>query len=116
MVGQNKVVRNLPMSAESQPILSFTCNFDEQTEFEVEKKGFFEHAVACLPDGKRVKVCFVDPIRLARDLESEQELGHISIGEPGLIVIPTVTVENMIRAINELYQNGFFDDLSSLIH
>jgi hypothetical protein len=103
------------MSAESEPMLSFTSDFDERTEFEVEQKGFFEHAVACLPDGRRISVCFSDPSRLAQDLETEQELGRISIGEPGLIVIPKVTVANMMKAIEELYQNGYFDRLSSLV-
>lgn len=103
------------MSTESDPILSFTCDFDEKTAFDVEQKGCFEHAIAWLPDGRRVKVCFCDPARLAKDLESEQELGRNSVGEPGLIVIPRVTVKNMLGAIRELNHNGYFDRLSSLV-
>ncbi len=100
---------------ENDPMLSFTCDFDERTAFEVEQKGYFEQGIAVLPDGRRVKVCFWDPIRLAQDLETEQKLGRISIGEPGLILIPKVTVENMQRAISEIYRKGYFDRLVSLV-
>jgi hypothetical protein len=103
------------MSTESDPTLSFTCDFDEKTAFDVELKGYFQHAIASLPDGRRVQVSFFDPARLAKDLESEQELGRNSIGEPGLIVVPRVTVKNMLGAIKELYHNGYFDRLSSLV-
>ena len=104
------------MNPKIDPTLSFACDFDERTAFEVEQRGYFEHAIAGLPDGRQVKVCFRDPIRLARDLENEQELGRISIGEPGLIIIPRVTVEKMLRAIKELYHDGYFDRLSSIAH
>jgi hypothetical protein len=103
------------MSADVDPTLSFTCDFDERAAFEVAQKGYFEHAIVRLPDGRRMKVFFWDPVRLAQDLEMEQKLGRISIGEPGLILIPKVTVENMQRAIKELYRKGYFDRLGSLV-
>jgi len=99
------------MSTWSDPTLSFSCDLDDRAAFEVEQKGYFERAIAELPDGRQVKVCFRDLVRLAQDLEAEQKLGRISIAEPGLIVIPKVTVENMQRAIKELYHQGFFDRL-----
>jgi hypothetical protein len=103
------------MSAESDPTLSFTCDFDERTAFEVEQKGFFEHAIAHLPDGGQVRVCFWDPVRLAQDLETEQKLGRVSVGEPGIIVIPKVTLENMRAAVKELYRRGYFERLRELV-
>ncbi len=91
--------------------LSFTCDFDERAAYEIEKTGFFEHAIANLPGGKRVKVSFWDPGRLAQDLETELKQGHVSLGQPGLILVPRVTVENMRRAVNEQYESGYFDQL-----
>ncbi len=94
--------------------LSFTCDFDERAEWEIERKGYFEHAIVHLPDGGTVPVCFWDPGRLSEDLETDLKSGRTCIGEPGMIIIPCVTVENMRVAVEELYHRGYFDRLRSL--
>jgi hypothetical protein len=94
--------------------LSFTYDLDDRAAYEIEKKGFFEHAIANLPEGRRVKVSFWDPGRLAQDLEMEVKQGHVSLGQPGLIVVSRVTVENMKRAVKEQYENGYFDRLMGI--
>lgn len=97
-----------------RPTLSFTCEFDERTAWEVEQKGYFEHALVRLPDGAEVRVCFWDPVRLAQDLETDTKHGKTCFAEPGVIVLPSVTVDRMKKAVDELYDNGYFDRLRSL--
>jgi hypothetical protein len=95
------------------PELIFECEFDERAAEEVELKGFFQHAAVCLPDGRRMKLSFWDPVRLAQDLETDLGNGRTCFAEPGLIVVPRVSVENMRRAVSELYRTGYFDHLEN---
>lgn len=95
--------------------LLFTCDFDERTEWEIQQKGWFEQALVRLPDGSTVPVCFWDPVRLAQDLEADLKAGRICIAQPGMIVIPKVTVKNMQAAVEELYSEGFFDRFKPLV-
>lgn len=94
--------------------LSFSVDFDERAEWEIEMKGWFEHARVHLPDGRTVQVCFWDPERLAQDLATDLKLGKSCLAEPGMIIVPKVTVQNMKAAVEELYQKGFFDRLTEL--
>jgi hypothetical protein len=87
---------------------------DERTEWEIQQKGWFEQALVQLPDGSIVPVCFWDPVRLSQDLETDLKLGGVCISEPGMIVIPQVTVGNMKAAVEELYRKGYFHRLRSL--
>jgi len=94
--------------------LSFTCDFDQKTEWEIEQKCWFAQALVHLPDGATVPVCFWDPVRLAQDLEADLRSGKTCVAEPGMIVVPKVTVEKMKAAVEELYHRGFFESLRDL--
>ena len=96
------------------PELFFTGDFDEVVVFEVEKKGYLQDAFVRMPDGFDIKVCFWDPTRLRQDLETDLGLGKRCFAEPGLIVVPAVTVDNMKAAVTQLYEDGFFERLLSL--
>lgn len=102
------------MTDSSRATLSFTCDLDDRAIYEIEQKGYFEHALVNLPDGSAVRVCFWDPVRLAQDLETNVKLGKNYIAEPGLIVLPRISVRNMTVAVEDLYQRGYFDRLRSL--
>jgi len=78
---------------------------------ESEQRGYFGPAIVELPNNGRVRVCFYDPIRLSQDLKTVQESGEVCIAEPGLIVIPSVTLEYMQRAVQQLYRQGYFEAL-----
>ena len=100
---------------EQNPVeLSFTCDFDERTEWETPQKGWFDQVLVHLPNGDTVHVGFWDPVRLSQDLERTLKAGGRCIGEPGIIIVPEVTVENMKAAVQELYDTGYFDRLRSL--
>ena len=96
------------------PLVTFSCEFDDQTAFEVEEKGFFDHAVVTLADGSRYGLHFYDPTRIEYQLKTEQKHGGAFVGEPGLVVIPRVTKCNMELAVRQLAENGYFSSLVPL--
>ena len=69
----------------------------EGAAFQVEQRGWTD-AVVKLSTGRRVAVVFYDVVRLSHDLKSVQESGEVCIGEPGMIIIPTVTLNYRERA------------------
>ena len=93
--------------------LEFDDDFDvdERASQEVRDKGYYRHAVAVLPDNRRVKLSFWNPVRLSQDLEVAMRLGRACIAEPALIIIQNVTADNMRAAANELYRRGYFNHL-----
>jgi hypothetical protein len=98
----------------TEPTLSFICEFDEHTAWEVEQKGWFEGAVVTLPNGLAVPLSFWDPVRLSQDLETGLKFGSVCLAEPALIVVPKVTFEYMQKAVKELFGKGYFDRLIAL--
>jgi hypothetical protein len=96
------------------PRLCFPDGFDARDAVESEQRGYFGIAVVELPTGLRVRVCFYDPVRLAQDLASVQESGEVCIAEPGLIVIPAVTLEYMQQAVQRLHAKGYFNAFTPL--
>lgn len=102
------------MNALTEPMLIFTCDFDAQTAFEVEQKGWFEQAVVRLPNGIDVPVSFWDPARLTQDLETDVEHGAFCLAEPGMIIVPKVTKTYMAEAVKQLFEGKYFERLLSL--
>src|SRR5712692_7492320 len=103
------------MNENDRIMLSFSCDLNEKTQWEIENKGWFEQAIVHLPNGKNLQVNFWDPVRLAQDLETDLKSGRTCLAEPGMIVIPKVTIRNMEAAVKELYETGYFDRLQALI-
>jgi len=95
----------------NRPALSFTCDFDDRTAWEVEQKGWFECAVVSLPEGTQVLLSFWDPVRLSQELKKSVTLGKSCLAEPAMIVVPRVTREFMERAVEELFKEGYFERL-----
>ena len=99
------------MVAPHSPKLVFKHPFDAAAAYDAEARGYLGYAAVELSDGTRYPVAFYDPVRLQQDLEVEASEGRAFIAEPGMIVIPEVTLGRMQDAINRLFQNGFFDAL-----
>ncbi len=93
---------------EKRPTLVFAYDFDEQAAQQAEARGYLSHAHVELPDGSRYPVVFYDLVRLGQDLEEEVVSGKAFIADPGMVVVPDVTLDNMERAISNLYREGFF--------
>jgi hypothetical protein len=55
----------------------------------------------------RYPVDFIDPVRLAQDLADYIRSEIPCYAEPGLIVIPEVTLRRIQEAVNYLHERGF---------
>lgn len=96
------------MSDADIPTLMFPLGWDERAACEMEWKGWVWAAVR-LANGSIIEVSFYDPVRLSQDLASEQESGNVCIADPGLIVVPSVTVQYMREAVRQLQRSGYFE-------
>ena len=94
--------------------LVFLHPFDELAAHEARDRGYLSYVSVELEDGSRYPVVFYDPVRLRQDLEEVTKLGHPCVADPGMIVIPEVTMEHMSKAIAILAEEGFFSDLQRI--
>jgi hypothetical protein len=92
-----------------RPKLIFKEQFDERLAFDVAQKGWCGIVAVELPEGGRVDLFFYSPTRLAQDLEADTKAGHSYVAEPGLIVVPEVTLPYMEAAVEQLYREGYFE-------
>jgi hypothetical protein len=102
------------MNEQIVPTLRFTCDFDDRTAWEVQQKGWFEGAVAVMPNGLEIALSFWDPVRLSQEISDGVRLGRACFAEPGLVIVPSVTRDHMQKAIEELAKAKYFDRLIAL--
>jgi len=98
----------------NEPKLIFKYGFDEYDQADVRNRGYLEHVQVLLKDTHLYSVTFYAPVRLGQELEDKGKFGDKFIAEPGMIVIPEITLDNMQAAINKLEKRGFFNHLVSL--
>jgi hypothetical protein len=79
-------------------------------EWECESKGWFSLAQLTV-EGKTYCLIFFDPSRLAQAIVSEHERGN-PFYEANLIVVPSITAENMSAAARWLVESGEFASLA----
>jgi hypothetical protein len=92
------------------PRVVFSHDLTERTAAEMSFKGWVSASVE-LANGCRYPVYFVDPVRLQQDLAEYVRLGRPCFAEPGLIVLPQVTMEAIDEAAQFLWKEGFFDQM-----
>jgi hypothetical protein len=102
------------MSADAYPRVILPEGFDERRAFETPLRGYLSDVFVEAEDGLRYPVFFVDPVRLAQELEDHLKLGEACFAEPGTIVLPEVNLETIDRAVKSLWQEGFFAHLTPL--
>ena len=88
------------------PKVIFPSGFDERAIVEMEAKGWISVVVEDV-DGARYPIYFSDPIRLQQDLAAAVEQGTPWFAEPGLVIIPSVTIEAIGRTVVGLWRQGF---------
>ena len=101
------------MKTQSGPWVIFPEGFDERAALETPLKGWLSVQVE-LADGCRYAVYFSDPIRLQQDVDEAVQSGKPCFAEPGLIIVPEVTVQTIQDAVQFLWKQGFFTSLSAL--
>ena len=82
--------------------------FDAQSEFEMTFRGYLPDVVVELSDGTRHRLAFVDLSRLQQTLEDNVSIGRPYYVEPGLVVLPEVTLGTIEQAVHGLHEEGYF--------
>ena len=88
--------------------LVFPEGFTERDEWEMERKGFV-YAFLEAEDGRRYPVMFIDPVRLAQDVEATLQSGQPYYYEFGQVVVPEVTVSTLAKIIPHLVEEGYLE-------
>ena len=100
------------MKTRSGPRIVFPEGFDERAAFETRLKGWLNAQIE-LEDGCRYAVYFSDPIRLQQDVDEAVKSEKPCFAEPGLIIVPEVTVKAIQYAVQFLWKQGFFASLKT---
>ena len=100
------------MQTRSGPRVIFPEGFDERAAFEAPLKGWLKAQVE-LPDSCRYVVYFSDPMRLQQDVDEAVQSERPCFAEPGLIIVPEVTVKAIEDAVQFLCKQGFFASLKA---
>jgi hypothetical protein len=78
---------------------------------EMGERGYLGPVLVGLEDGTKRSVFFIDISRIRSELTIHLERGECAVAEPGMIVIEEVSLDNIEKAIAELWNAGFFSDL-----
>ena len=100
------------MNTLDRPQIIWPRDFDERAEFEIPLKGWLSVQVQ-VEDGRCYSIYFSDPFRLQQDLDENVKLGRLYFTEPGLIILPEVTVAATQNAVQSLWEQGFFAHLKA---
>lgn len=83
----------------------------EQILFEIKHKGWLSAVVELVP-GQYYLLNFYDPVRLQQEvLDVISEQGSSCFAEPGLVVVPEVTLSAIEKSLLKLRDNGYFNNL-----
>jgi hypothetical protein len=91
--------------------LLFVQEFSEREASEARDRGYLSHVLVEVDGRDLYPVFFYDPIRLRQDLEASAKTGRPYVADPGMIVLPDITIEAMEAAVRGLCAEGFFKHL-----
>ena len=94
------------MSSKAYRRLVFEDGYDEEDD---RARGYRTRVWAEMDDGAQYGLSFFDPVRLSQELQCAQQSGMRYFTEPGLIIVPEVTLANMEAAAKALAEEGFFE-------
>jgi len=101
------------MNPEQVPAtLRFAREFSDQDAFEARGRGYLSHVLAQLGEGRLYPLFFYDAVRLQQDLEESAKYGRPFVADPGMIVVPEITLDAMKQAVEQLSRESFFDHLT----
>lgn len=100
------------MKTSNGPRVIFPAGFDKRAAVEAPLKGWLSAQVE-LNNGCRYAVYFSGPIRLQQDVDDAIQNGRPCFAEPGLIIVPEVTVQSIQDAVQFLWKQGFFASLKT---
>src|SRR5882724_7100193 len=89
--------------------LRFACDLSEQDFVEARTRGYLSHVFVEIMGQRCYPVFFYDAVRLQQDLQESGKHGRPFVADPGMIVLPEITVEAMETVVERLYQEGYFE-------
>jgi hypothetical protein len=98
------------MNTQSRPRIFLPTGFDERAAAEVALKGWLSVQVE-LARGERYVLYFCDLTRLQQDMDEAIQQRKPCFTEPGLIIVPEVTMRAIQEAVQFLWEQGFFTSL-----
>jgi hypothetical protein len=101
-------------TAASRAIIEWPDWLDERAESEMTPKGHLSGLIVRLDDGSRYELNFINPVRLGQELTMDARAGTPYFAEPGLVVIPEVTLPAVRSTVERLAAVGFFRLLKPL--
>ncbi len=96
------------------PRIVFHPSHDDRSKEEMTPRGYVSHVYVLTEEGHHYPVFFYDLVRLGQELEAGAKQEYPYVAEPGMIVVPEVTLEGMTKAVEALYADGYFDHLISV--
>lgn len=93
------------MHAEASYQIFFPNWYDERGEWEAREKGWLQGVEIRFANGNARPLFFYDPVRLAQDLDAETGLGRPYISQPGMVVIPEVTRDAILVAVDRILED-----------
>lgn len=94
------------LQIENYPRLIFPDGFNDRDIYESNLKGWICVSVEIEKD-KILPMYFTDMIRLQQDFESAIEEGQPCFTEERLIIISEITIENIKKSVDFLFNKGF---------
>jgi hypothetical protein len=106
-------MKSVPVFAESPgkefPRLLFEYGFDEREAYEANARGFRGHVTVEFETGERFPLSFYDPVALQQEVQNGMKWGYVCVAEPGMVVLPEITIANMCAAVARLVTEGYFN-------
>ena len=96
------------MTSKRNPRIIFPEGFEDRDAEEMPLRGCLSNALVELENGERYAVDFIEPVRLTQELSSYIKAKIPCYAEPGLIVVPEVTLSGIQEAVNYLHDRDFF--------
>jgi hypothetical protein len=94
------------------PVVSFPDGFDELAEEEAIGRGLLDNVSVKLADGRQYLLAFLVPIRAMQEASASLNSDPICYAEPNLVMIPEISVGNILRAVERLSNTGYFELLT----
>lgn len=85
--------------------LVFQDGFTDFDEFDTPLRGY-RRGVYLNNNGQCYPLFFYDPDRLSQDLETDIKWGRNYIAEYGIIIVPEVSLKNMLDVVHSLLDKG----------
>lgn len=88
--------------------ICYPIEWNEFDHFERPAKGWLSDVVVTLDDGSIHSLNFYDPCRLQQEHDDQIRSGKFGVIEKGLMIVPSVTKENIERAVMQAIKEGYF--------